>query len=69
MSSVLEREDDELGTVRLCRGCGEEWPKDRDFWYFDAYGHVMGHCRGCWSERRDQDRHDRFLTMARRTFA
>ncbi len=52
MKSVLDREDPELGTVRLCRRCGETWPKDDEFWYFDAKGIVMGHCRACWSERR-----------------
>lgn len=37
---------------RLCRKCGEEWPRDGGFWYFDAKGQVMGHCKACWSERR-----------------
>lgn len=45
----------ELGTERLCRGCGEFWPVDEEFWYFttDRYGksRVMGRCRACWSER------------------
>lgn len=65
----LDREDPELGTVRLCTRCGEEWPKDRDFFYFDPAGRVMGHCRACVADRRDRDRQDRFLVMARRTFA
>ena len=42
----------ELGRERLCRGCRELWPIDTDFWYFNARGKVMGHCRACWSERR-----------------
>ena len=52
---TLDREDPELGTVRLCRGCGEEWPKDPEFWYFQVNRHgkpdVMGRFRACWSER------------------
>lgn len=44
----------EIGTERLCRGCGEFWPIDDDFWYFQDRGGrrvVMGRCRACWSER------------------
>ena len=52
MKPFLDRDDDELGTVRLCRGCGEEWPKDDDFYYFNAQGKVLGHCRACWAEQR-----------------
>jgi hypothetical protein len=47
----LVSEDPELGTVRYCRGCGETWPLDDEFWYFDKRGHVLGRCRACWSER------------------
>ncbi len=52
MTGVLDRHDPELGAVRLCNRCGEEWPRDGEFWYFDAKGKVMGHCKACWSERR-----------------
>ena len=48
---LLERDDPELGTVRLCRGCGEEWPVDGEFWFFDRDGRVLGRCKACWSER------------------
>lgn len=41
----------ELGMERLCRRCGEWWPVDASFWYFDRKGNVMGRCRACWSER------------------
>ena len=46
----LDSTDPELGTVRLCRRCGETWPKDEEFFYFAADGSVMGHCRACWSD-------------------
>lgn len=42
--------DTELGTERLCRGCGEFWPLDETFWYFQR-GKVMGNCRACWADR------------------
>ena len=29
----MMREDPELGIVRLCRACGEEWPFDSEFWH------------------------------------
>lgn len=53
----------ELGVERLCRGCGEFWPRDDTFWYFDPrHPHrVMGRCRACWSERvRDEHGRARF---------
>jgi hypothetical protein len=49
-AKTLRRDDPELGPVRLCRGCGEEWPVDAEFWFFTG-GKVMGRCRACWSER------------------
>jgi hypothetical protein len=45
------RETD-IGTERLCRRCDEWWPIDREFWYFDRDGRVMGYCKACWAERR-----------------
>lgn len=48
----LDRDDDELGTVRLCTRCREEWPKDAEFYYFTAGGKVLGHCKACWAEQR-----------------
>ena len=47
----MTRIDDILGLVRLCRRCGEEWPVDDTFWFFDRKGKVLGHCKACWSER------------------
>jgi hypothetical protein len=49
---VAERIDPELGRVRLCGRCQEEWPRDREFWFFKANGNVLGYCKACWSERR-----------------
>lgn len=51
--SPLERDTEDLGIVRLCRKCGEEWPRDEEFWFFDARrpDTVMGHCKACWSDR------------------
>ena len=49
---VAQRIDPELGLVRLCGRCQEEWPRDREFWFFKADGNVLGYCKACWSERR-----------------
>ena len=53
-----ERVDPLLGLVRWCARCGEEWPLDEEFWYFERCRHrtdhgqdVLGHCKACWSER------------------
>jgi hypothetical protein len=56
MRASLIHEDEEIGTVRLCQGCGEDWPLDGEFWYFDAKGYVMGHCKACWADRNLADR-------------
>lgn len=40
----MTRWDDVLGWVRLCPGCGEEWPDDREFY------RGRGKCRACASE-------------------
>ena len=40
----------ELGIERLCAGCGEWWPEDDEFWYYQR-GRIIGRCRACWSER------------------
>ena len=52
MRSVLIRNDQELGRVRLCRTCGEEWPLDKEFFYLDRRGKALPPCRACWAERR-----------------
>lgn len=46
---ILERNDTILGRVRLCTRCGEDWPLDGEFWYFDRRQcNVVGPCRACW---------------------
>jgi len=45
----------ELGIERLCAGCGEWWPQDEEFWYYQR-GKIIGRCRACWSERRTGSR-------------
>lgn len=53
--SFLDRIDEELGLVRLCRGCDEEWPKDKEFWYMRPDGvNVASLCRACHSERQSK---------------
>jgi hypothetical protein len=52
--SPLERDTEDLGIVRLCRKCEEEWPVDDEFWFFQVRRgkrHVMGYCKACWSDR------------------
>ena len=68
----LSRIDPELGLVRLCRGCDEEWPERNEdgsnateFWYFDRRDRVMGRCKACWSERQKSGRDRRFATRLR----
>ena len=46
----------ELGTERLCTWCGEWWPQDEEFWYFQKGGAVMGRCKACWSDWKRQER-------------
>lgn len=51
---AFERDTEDLGIVRLCRRCGEEWPVDDEFWFFQerrGRRRVLGHCKACWSER------------------
>lgn len=47
-SHVQHREDPILGIERLCFDCHDWWPEDREFWYLDTHGKVMGRCRACW---------------------
>ncbi len=51
--TVPERIDRILGLVRYCARCGEWWPRDAEFWYFDRDGKVMSYCRACWADRRE----------------
>ena len=51
MSKVVRKTTD-LGTERLCKRCGEFWPEDDTFWFYDKHGWVMTPCRACWSERK-----------------
>lgn len=51
--SLPVREDPELGPVRLCPGCGEEWPFDDTFWHIDGDGLAKAwpsRCRACCLE-------------------
>ncbi len=50
------RDDPILGPVKVCTGCGEEWPTDTEFWYVqrlkpDKPSRLYAKCRACWSER------------------
>ena len=48
------RDDPELGTVRRCTRCEEEWPLDEEFFYFQVrHGRRVpsAWCIACWSER------------------
>lgn len=50
----FRREDPELGVVKRCTACGEEWPLDTEFYYQHRNkGRVKFYskCRACWSER------------------
>jgi hypothetical protein len=48
-AAAVERRDDPiLGLERRCFDCGEWWPEDREFWYLNTHGEVMGRCRACW---------------------
>lgn len=49
---TLDQVDPVLGAVRFCRGCGETWPIDDEFWYFKpGTDKVLGRCKACWAER------------------
>lgn len=50
------RDDPLLGPVKVCTGCGEEWPTDAEFWYVQRLkpgreSRLYAKCRACWSER------------------
>ena len=57
--TTAQRHDPELGWVKPCSGCGEEWPVDETFYYFQyrrrADGSVRrqptSRCIACWLER------------------
>lgn len=47
------RDDPELGRVRHCTGCGEDWPFDAEFWHIDGErlsGNWPSRCIACCSE-------------------
>jgi hypothetical protein len=56
---VRRRYDPELGWVKSCSGCHEEWPVDEDFYWFQARTRADGtvvkqpnpRCKACWLER------------------
>ena len=56
----MTRTDPELGTVRRCARCREEWPLDETFWYArktprkdrgPAGNEWYTYCRACENER------------------
>ena len=57
-SADIHRDDPELGRERLCRTCGEWWPEDDEFYYFQTRKGVhrttrqaYPYCRACWADR------------------
>lgn len=66
MTGSLVRDDPELGTVRRCTRCGEEWPLDEEFYYYQVrHGRRVSSawCRACWSER-SRERHRERMVAA-----
>lgn len=53
----MRRDDEELGPVRRCSRCGEEWPDDPEFYLPKPNGWC---CRACladyYAERREKRR-------------
>ena len=50
----MTRDDPELGTLRRCSRCGEEWPQDEEFFYFQVRRGkrvCSSWCKACWYER------------------
>jgi len=53
------RLDPELGWVKACSACGEDWPVDDEFYWFQnrrlSDGTIVRQphslCRACWLER------------------
>lgn len=52
------RWDPELGWVKPCSGCGEDWPIDAEFYWMQRKPRKNGYalqptslCRACWLER------------------
>lgn len=48
------RVDDELGLMRFCTGCGEDWPADESFFYPRGW-----RCRACVLEDYNRRRSER----------
>lgn len=47
------RDDPVLGRVRLCPGCGDEWPFDDEFWHMRngrLDGNRPARCRACCAD-------------------
>lgn len=50
------RTDPELGPVKVCTRCLEEWPADLEFFYANKKG-LTSQCKDCWNiSRRPQVR-------------
>ena len=47
------RHDPELGEVRRCTNCHEDWPLDEEFWYFGNRGDgvelTSSKCKACYN--------------------
>lgn len=52
----VEIADPELGTMRLCRVCGEPWPRDPEFFNRDGRGYFRTMCRACEADQRRERR-------------
>lgn len=61
---MTDRDDDELGPVRTCTGCGEEWPLDREFFYPRGNSWERT-CRACRAEARTRADIDRLKARER----
>lgn len=52
----MKIDDPELGTMKVCPGCGEAWPLDEEFFFHNGHRGWASRCKACWSEQRAQAR-------------
>lgn len=56
----MTRDDPELGQVKQCTWCREEWPADAEFFYTQirrrsdgsTWTQLSSRCKACWNETR-----------------